>query len=60
MFLYIVKVLYNIKSGIKKSVNQLSEELGHKWESIDILSKEFKEYLDENMKDPVLSGKNRN
>jgi hypothetical protein len=38
----------------------LSKELGHRWESIDRLSEEFKEYPEKNMKDPVLSGINRN
>jgi len=41
----------------KNSVNRLSEELGHKWESIDRLSNEFEEYLTKNIKYPVLSGK---
>ena len=54
------EMFYIILNQDKKSVNQLSKELGHKWESIDRLSKEFKEYLEKNTKDPVLSGKNRN
>jgi hypothetical protein len=51
------EMFYIILNQDKKSVNRLSEELGHKWESIDRLSKEFKEYLEKNTKDPVLSGK---
>ena len=50
-------MFYIILNQDKKSVNRLSEELGHKWESIDRLSKEFKEYLEKNTKNPVLSGK---
>ena len=49
-------MFYIILNQDKKSVNWLSKELGHRWESIDRLSK-FKEYLDKNTKDPVLSGK---
>ena len=51
------EMFYIIMNQDKKSVNRLSEELGHKWESIDRLSKEFKEYLEKNTKNPVLSGK---
>lgn len=40
----------------KKSVNRLSEELGHKWESVYRLSNDFKECLAEKSPDPILSG----
>ena len=38
-----------------KSIKRLSEELGHKWESINLLAKEFRENLAEKSNDPVLS-----
>lgn len=50
------EVFYVIFNLDKKSVKRLSEELGHKWESIYRLSKDFKECLAENSSDPVLSG----
>ncbi|NYB52646.1 MAG: hypothetical protein HVN35_08830 [Methanobacteriaceae archaeon] len=49
-------MLYIILNQDKKSVNRLSEELGHKWESVNRISKEFKECLENNTEDPVLAG----
>jgi len=50
------EMFYIILNQDKKSINRLSEELGHKWESIDRISKDFKECLANNTKDPVISG----
>jgi transposase-like protein len=50
------EMFYIILNQDKKSVNRLSEELGHKWESVDRISKEFKDCLENNTKNPVLSG----
>ena len=38
-----------------KSIKRLSEELGHKWESIYNLAKDFRENLAEKTKDPIIS-----
>ncbi|MBM4241718.1 MAG: IS1 family transposase [Euryarchaeota archaeon] len=50
------EMFYIIANQDKKSTNRLSEELGHKWESVYRISNEFKECLAEKSKDPVLSG----
>jgi hypothetical protein len=50
-------MFYIILNQDKKSINILSEELSHKWESIGRISKEFKEYLENNTECPVLSWK---
>jgi transposase-like protein len=50
------EVLYIIFNLNKKSVNRLSKELDHKWESIYRLSKDFKECIAKNSPDPILSG----
>jgi len=39
----------------KKSIKRLSEELGHKWDNIYNLAKDFRENLVEKSKDPILS-----
>jgi transposase-like protein len=49
--------LYIITQLDKKSIKRLSEELGHKWETINRLAKDFKESLNQNTLDPLLKGK---
>ncbi len=48
------EMLYILINLDKKSINRLSDELGHKWESVYRLSKEFKENLSEKSKDLIL------
>lgn len=50
------EMLYIMANLDKKSVNRLSKELGHKWESVYRLSKDFKECLAKKSPDPILSG----
>jgi hypothetical protein len=50
------EMLYIMVNLDKKSINRLSEELGHKWESVHRLSKDFKEFLAQKSPDPILSG----
>ncbi|MBM4241966.1 MAG: hypothetical protein FJ150_09955 [Euryarchaeota archaeon] len=50
------EMLYILINLDKKSVKQLSEELGHKWESVYRLARDFRENLVGKSKDPVLSG----
>lgn len=50
------EMFYIIANLDKKSIKRLSEELGHKWESVYRLSKDFKECLAKKTRDPVLSG----
>jgi len=50
------EMLYIIMSLDKKSVKRLSEELGHKWDSVYRIAQEFRESLLDKSKDPVLSG----
>jgi len=50
-------MFYILLNQDKKSITRLSEELCHKWESVDRISKEFKECLKNNTEDPVLAGK---
>lgn len=47
---------YIITQLDKKSIKRLSEELGHKWETINRLAKDFKESLNQNTTDPLLQG----
>jgi len=49
------EMLYILINLDKKSIKRLSEELGHKWDSIYLLAKDFRENLVEKSKDPVLS-----
>lgn len=50
------EVFYIIFNLDKKSIKRLSEELGHKRDSIHRLAKDFKESLTKNLPDPILSG----
>jgi transposase-like protein len=50
------EMLYILINLDKKSVKRLSEELGHKWESINRLAKEFRGNLAEMSEDPILQG----
>lgn len=49
------EMLYIMSNLDKKSVNRLSEELGHKWESVYRLAKDFREFLAQKSPDPILS-----
>lgn len=49
------EMFYILNNLDKKSIKRLAEELGHKWETINLLAKEFRENLTEKSKDPVLS-----
>lgn len=49
------EMFYILNNLDKKSIKRLSEELNHKWETINLLAKEFKENLTEKAKDLVLS-----
>ncbi|MBM4241606.1 MAG: hypothetical protein FJ150_08110 [Euryarchaeota archaeon] len=49
-------MFYIILNLDKKSIKRLSEELGHKWESVYRIAHEFRECLVNQSKDPVLSG----
>ena len=49
------EMLYILINLDKKSIKRLSEELWHKWDSIYLLAKDFRENLVEKDVDPVLS-----
>lgn len=49
------EMLYILMNLDKKSVKRLSEELGHKWDSVYHLAKEFRENLAEKAQDPILT-----
>lgn len=49
------EMFYILNNLDKKSIKRLSEELNHKWETINLLAKEFKENLTEKSMDLVLS-----
>ncbi len=48
------EMLYILMNLDKKSIKRLSEELGHKWDTIYRLAKDFRENLSEKSKDPVV------
>ncbi len=50
------EMFYILMNLDKKSVKRLSEELGHKWDSVYRLAHEFRESLLDKSTDPVLSG----
>ena len=47
---------YIITQLDKKSIKRLSEELGHKWETINRLAKDFKESLNQKTHNTLLQG----
>lgn len=50
------EIFYIIMNLDKKSVQRLSDELDHKWDSVYRVAQEFRESLLDKSSDPVLSG----
>ena len=50
------EMFYIIMNLDKKSVNRLSKELNHKWDTVYNIAQEFRESLMDKSKDPVLTG----
>lgn len=50
------EIFYIIMNLDKKSVQRLSDELGHKWDSVYRVAHEFRESLLDKSTDPVLKG----